>query len=169
MKTLILKENNPQIREKLLTAGIKCCKCCELQAPWLNYNHSITPFVHGVGYPEDENDTTTEEQRLDCYVKECKDPYYCESIEEFISKVKEQQKPLTKEEFFAKIGIAMKQMPNNWRKGQKVFNAIDTEFGVTARTVQFQYGIDCFNDDSKINEFRDKAYEIYNKSNFNRN
>lgn len=68
---------------------------------------------------------------------------------------------MTKEEFNAKIGIAMKKMPENWRKGQKVFNAVDTEFGVIARTVQFKYGIDCFNDDSKIEAFKDKAYEIY--------
>lgn len=163
MQTLILKENTPQIREKLLAAGIECCKCCKFQAPWLDYNHAINPLVHGVGYP-DEEDTSTEEQRLAYYVKEGKDFYYCESIEEFIAKIKEQQKPLTKEEFFAKIGIAMKQMPNNWRKGQKVFNAIDTEFGV-ARIVQFQYGIDCFNDDSKIDEFKDKAYGIYSKPN----
>lgn len=162
MTTLVLKENTPQIRGELLAAGIKCCECCEFKAPWLNYNHTIAHLVHGVGYPADENDATTEEQRLDCYVKECTDLYYCESVEEFISKIKEQQN-LTKEEFFAKIGIAMKQMPNNWRKGQKVFNAIEMEFGAIARIVQFQYGIDCFNDDSKINEFKDKAYEIYSK------
>jgi hypothetical protein len=164
MQTLILKENNSLIREKLLAAGIKCCECCEFKAPWLNYNHAITHLVHGVGYPSGDDDTTTEEQRLAYYVKEGKDFYYCKDVEEFISKIKEQQKPLTKEEFFAKIGIAMKQMPNNWRKGQKVFNAINEEFGV-ARIVQFQYEIDCFNDDSKINEFKNKAYEVYRKQN----
>lgn len=164
MQTLILKENNPQIRENLLAAGIKCCECCEFKTPWLNYDHTINQLVHGVGYPNDDKDTSTEEQRLKCYVKECKNPYYCKSIEEFINKIKEQQKPLTKEEFFAKIGIAMKQMPDNWRKGQKVFNAIDTEFGV-ARIVQFQLGVDCYYDDSKIKEFKDKAYEIYSKPN----
>lgn len=163
MQTLILKENNPQIREKLLAAGIECCECCEFKAPWLNYNRAITPLVHSVGYPSDAEDTTTEEQRLDCYVKECKDPYYCKDIEEFINKIKEQQKPLTKEEFFAEIGKAMKQMPSNWRKGQKVFNAVDGEFGV-ARAVQFQYGIDCFFSDLNIEEFKEKAYDVYSKS-----
>lgn len=71
---------------------------------------------------------------------------------------------MTKEEFNAKIGIAMKKMPDNWRKGQKVFNAIDSEFGV-ARFVQFQCNIDCFHDDSKIEEFKEKAYEIINRKN----
>lgn len=160
MKTLILKENTPQIREKLLADGIKCCECCDFKAPWLNYNHSITHLVHGVGYPSSDEDTTTEEQRLNCYVKECKDPYYCESVEEFINKIKEQQN-LTKEEFFAEIDKAMKQMPSNWRKGQKVFNAVDIKFGAIARIVQFQYGIDCYNKDSCIEQFKDTAYEVY--------
>ena len=67
---------------------------------------------------------------------------------------------LTKEEFFAKIDEETKQMPDNWRKGQKVFNAVDVIFGV-AREVQFHYGVDCFHDDSKIDSFKDKAYEVY--------
>lgn len=72
---------------------------------------------------------------------------------------------MTKEEFNAKIDMSMEKMPENWRKGQKVFNAIETEFELIARTVQFKYGIDCFHDDSKIEAFKDKAYEIYSKSN----
>lgn len=71
-------------------------------------------------------------------------------------------KIIQKEEFNAIIGAAIKQMPENWRKGQKVFNAISSKFGV-ARIVQFQYGIDCFFDDSKIDEFKEKAYEVLNK------
>lgn len=69
---------------------------------------------------------------------------------------------LTKEEFFAKIGEETKKMPSCYRKGQKVFNAIDIVFRV-AREVQFFHGIDCFNDDSKIDSFKDKAYEVYKK------
>lgn len=67
---------------------------------------------------------------------------------------------LTKEEFLAKISEETKKMPSNWRKGQKVFNAVDIIFGV-AREVQFKYRIDCFHDDSKIDSFKDKAYEVY--------
>lgn len=69
---------------------------------------------------------------------------------------------LTKEEFFAKIGEITEKMPTNWRQGQKVFNAVDIIFGV-AREVQLQYRIDCFHDDSKIDSFKDKAYEVYKK------
>lgn len=42
--------------------------------------------------------------------------------------------------------------PNNWRQGQFVFNYIDEVYGV-ARIVQFHDGVDCFYDDSKIDEF----------------
>lgn len=121
-------------------------------------------MVHGVGYPIDAEDTSTEKQRLNCFVEKCKDPYYCKDVGEFITKIKEQCN-LTREEFNSIIGVTIKQMPSNWRKGQKVFNAVEVEFGLIARTVQFQYGIDCFNDDSKVDEFKDKAYEVYIKSN----
>lgn len=76
----------------------------------------------------------------------------------------EQHKTIQKEEFNAIIDKAIKQMPSSWRNGQKVFNAIDNEFGV-ARTVQFQCGVDCFYDDSKIEEFKEKAYEVVNRKN----
>ena len=69
---------------------------------------------------------------------------------------------MTKEEFTAKIDISMKTMPENWRKGQKVFNAIEREFGIS-RVIQFQCNVDCFFDDSKIEEFKEKAYEVINR------
>lgn len=71
---------------------------------------------------------------------------------------------IQKEEFDSIIDSAIKQTPDSWRKGQKVFNAIDFEFGV-ARIVQFQCGVDCFYDDSKIEEFKEKAYEVVNRKN----
>ena len=163
MKTLILKDNSKDIISKLKEAGINCCVCCTFNAPWLDFNFGVTNLVHGVGY-HDEDEGTTSEQELERFVAECKDPYYCKDVEEFITKIKEQQKPLTKKEFNSIIGEAIKQMPSNWRKGQKVFNAIDREFGV-ARTVQFQCGVDCFYDDSKIEEFKEKAYEVVNRKN----
>ena len=160
MQTLILKEHTLDTVKKLIEAGIPCCTCVDYtEAPWLNYNHSITKYVHSIGYPDNDGGTTSE-QELKRFVDECKDAYCCKDVEEFIAKIKEQRN-LTKEEFNSIIGIAIKQMPSNWRKGQKVFNAIDTEFGVTARIVQFQYGIDCYNDDSKIEVFKEKAFEVY--------
>lgn len=42
--------------------------------------------------------------------------------------------------------------PHNWRNGQFVFNYINAIYGV-ARYVQFKRNVDCFHDDSKIDEF----------------
>ena len=47
--------------------------------------------------------------------------------------------------------------PSNWRKGQSVFNVVDEYYGV-ARMVQFIDRVDCFYDNSKIDEFLSKAY-----------
>ena len=46
-----------------------------------------------------------------------------------------------------------------WRLGQTVFNLIDSAYGV-AREIQFKQGIDCFYDDSKIDEFIDAVYKL---------
>jgi hypothetical protein len=48
--------------------------------------------------------------------------------------------------------------PKSWRKGQAVFNYIESKYGV-ARSVQFEDGIDCFYRDDQIEEFLQKAYE----------
>jgi hypothetical protein len=52
--------------------------------------------------------------------------------------------------------------PAEWRKGQAVFNAVDTLYGV-ARTVQFVDGVDCFYDDSVIPDFLYRAWVRYNE------
>ena len=73
---------------------------------------------------------------------------------------------MTKEEFTKQVkevaGIDRKNHPE-LRKGQAIFNATDREFGV-ARIAQFDYGVDCFYDDSMIEPFLDKCYEIYDKT-----
>ena len=90
MKTLILKEHNKEIVKQLIAAGIPCCTCVDFfDAPWLEYNHGVTEYVH-VGYP-DNDEGTTSEQELKRFVSECKDPYYCKNVEEFINEIKKQQ------------------------------------------------------------------------------
>lgn len=42
--------------------------------------------------------------------------------------------------------------PRKWRDGQFVFNYIDCIYGV-ARDVQYKDGVDCFYDDTQIDEF----------------
>lgn len=54
--------------------------------------------------------------------------------------------------------------PEEWRDGQFVFNAIDQLYGV-ARTLQFNYGIDCFYNDDKIEDFFIKSTEVINEYN----
>lgn len=66
---------------------------------------------------------------------------------------------MTFEEFRNEVLTAMYSKPKNWRDGQFVFNHIDVEYGV-ARSVQFLYGVDCFYDDSKIEEFIAISYEF---------
>ena len=62
---------------------------------------------------------------------------------------------MTLEEF--KNSIYSIEKPSHWREGQFVFNTIDSLYGV-ARAVQFEDGIDCFYDNSKINQFINACY-----------
>ena len=54
------------------------------------------------------------------------------------------------------------ERPKFIRKGQFIFNYIDEKYGV-AREVQFVEGIDCFYDDSKIESFIIRSFEIINR------
>lgn len=66
---------------------------------------------------------------------------------------------MTLQEFKNDIFSGIKELPENWRKGQKVFNYIDKKYGV-ARTVQFDYGVDCFYNDNLIDKFIEKSYKL---------
>lgn len=59
---------------------------------------------------------------------------------------------MTKEELKREVYEAMKNKPSWSREGQFVFNYINEHYRV-ARTAQFDYGIDCFYLDHKIDEF----------------
>ena len=52
------------------------------------------------------------------------------------------------------------------RYGQAVFNYVDEKYRV-ARIAQFDYGIDCFYDDTKVEQFLDKCYELIKTVNIN--
>ena len=62
---------------------------------------------------------------------------------------------MTLEEF--KSSIYNIEKPSHWRDGQFVFNTIDSVYEV-ARVVQFEDGIDCFYDNSKIDQFINACY-----------
>lgn len=66
---------------------------------------------------------------------------------------------VTFEEYRNEILSEMKNKPNNWRKGQFVFNYIDAFYGV-ARCAQFEHHVDCFYNDDAIDEFIVTTYNI---------
>ena len=66
---------------------------------------------------------------------------------------------MTYEDFKADVFKNIKNLPDNWRKGQKVFNYIESKYKI-ARIVQFDCGIDCFYRDDLIDKFLEKAYEL---------
>lgn len=68
---------------------------------------------------------------------------------------------MTLEEF--KNSIYSIEKPPNWRDGQFVFNTIDKLYKV-ARKVQFENKIDCFYNDSKINQFIVACFNEINKN-----
>lgn len=65
---------------------------------------------------------------------------------------------MTLQDFKNDIYSGIKELPENWRKGQKVFNYIDKKYGV-ARTVQFDRGVDCFYNDDVIDRFIEESYK----------
>lgn len=66
---------------------------------------------------------------------------------------------MTYEEFRGDVFKNIKDLPSNWRKGQKIFNYIESKYKI-ARIVQFDCGIDCFYRDDLIDKFLEKAYEL---------
>lgn len=69
---------------------------------------------------------------------------------------------MTKEELIKEINEAMNNKPIDWRNGQFVFNYIDKKYDV-ARRAQFEFGIDCFYNDTKIDVFIDCCSKIINE------
>lgn len=63
--------------------------------------------------------------------------------------------------FYTEVMNFVSNRPKAWRPGQAVFNYIEQFYGV-ARYVQFEKGIDCFYDNSKINDFINASYVAIN-------
>lgn len=64
---------------------------------------------------------------------------------------------MTYNDFVKGVDLKVLTYPSTWRKGQSVFNAVDELYGI-ARTVQFVDHVDCFYNDSKIDEFLKCCY-----------
>lgn len=72
---------------------------------------------------------------------------------------------MTKEQFIQDVKSAVKQRPQHIRYGQAIFNYIDDKYKI-ARIVQFVDKIDCFYNDSMVDDFIEacwKHYEMINK------
>lgn len=68
------------------------------------------------------------------------------------------------EDFWKEIFKRPEDIPADWRLGQYVFNIVEAKYGSVAREVQFQDGIDCFYDDTKIEDFLKAVYKRLTKS-----
>ncbi len=65
---------------------------------------------------------------------------------------------ITLNQFISDVMRLTEECPKCWRKGQSIFNIIDSKYGV-ARDVQFIDGIDCFYDNEQIEPFLIAAYK----------
>lgn len=68
---------------------------------------------------------------------------------------------MTYDDFMADLSELVVTYPEDWRMGQKIFNAVDELYGV-ARYVQFNEGIDCFYNDDAIPAFIETTWEVIN-------
>lgn len=86
MPILVLKDNSPEIRDKIRTSGIEVCRCAYFKdSVWLDY--SGVNGVHGVGYYDEEVGTKSVQDELDRFVNDNKDIVYCKNVDEFIDKI----------------------------------------------------------------------------------
>lgn len=66
---------------------------------------------------------------------------------------------MTHEEFIASIWEKVKKYPKEHRPGQKVFNACEELYGSVARDVQFNDMIDCYYDNTQIEDFIEAVWK----------
>ena len=90
-----LRDNSPEILQKIRDAGIKTCRCCEFKnANWLDYYTSVGD-VHGI-YPDVEGEwnqglPTTWEEYKEYFLSELEsDSIDCETdVDLFIKLIKD--------------------------------------------------------------------------------
>lgn len=98
MPILVLKDNSPEIRDKIRTSGIEVCRCAYFKdSVWLEY--SGINGVHGVGYYDEEVGTKSIQEELDRFVAENKDIVYCKDVDEFIYRINNKDRYIKKVDF----------------------------------------------------------------------
>ena len=65
---------------------------------------------------------------------------------------------ITLNQFISDVMSLTEECPKCWRKGQSVFNIVNSKYGVS-RDVQFIDGIDCFYNDEQIEPFLIAAHK----------
>lgn len=86
-KVFVLKQNTPEIRERIRQAGIDVCFCADfVDADWLDYHTAVANAVHGNGYPYEG---MTKEETRAMFLNEVQNPVYCKDVDEFIKLIKE--------------------------------------------------------------------------------
>lgn len=67
---------------------------------------------------------------------------------------------ISREEFITEVkDIVIKTSPKEWRFEQSVFNYIEETYGL-ARYIQFEKRVDCFYNDSKVDDFLNIVYDL---------
>lgn len=90
--TIVLKENNKDIRDAINAAEIGLCPCTEFaNAVWLTYSE-VTTDVHGLGYSDEVDGNRSVDEVIKCFQAETKDIVYCQDVKEFIETIKQQAK-----------------------------------------------------------------------------
>lgn len=90
--TIVLKQNNKDIRDAINAAGIGLCLCTEFaNAVWLIYS-GVTTDVHGLGYSDEVDGNRSVDEVIKCFQAENKDIVYCKDVKEFIETIKQQAK-----------------------------------------------------------------------------
>lgn len=88
-RTLVLKENSEEIRNKIRDAGIDVCWCaCHVDADWLDFGVNIQNGVHGNGYAYEG---MTKEQTRAVFLDEDEPILWCKDVDEFIKEIKKSQ------------------------------------------------------------------------------
>lgn len=84
MAVLVLKQNTPEIREKIKQAGIEICECAEFKdSVWLSYTGATLNKIHGVGYYDEY--TKSVQQELERFKSDNPYTVYCEDVDSFIN------------------------------------------------------------------------------------
>ena len=88
-RTLVLKENSEEIRQKIRDAGIDMCWCaCHVDADWLDFDLDSPNGVHGNGYAYEG---MTKEQTRAMFLDEDEPILYCKDVDEFINEIQKSQ------------------------------------------------------------------------------